>query len=103
MDIAEIAGDEVAAEPPVIGPDPMNMALLWIGFENEGTRSRLRAEGLTTFEEMDSMKEKDIRELLAESYGRRTINDGRFIFGVRRTKHLIGLVHWVQDFGRVSE
>ena len=103
MDIAEIAGDKVATEPPVVDPDPMEMARLWIGFENEATGNRLPAEGrLTTFEDIDSVKEKDIREL-AESYGRRTINDGRFIFGVRRTKHLIGLVHWVQDFGRVSE
>ncbi len=45
---------------------------------------------------------KDICDL-AESYGRRTINDGRFIFGVRRIKRLIGLVPWVQDFGWVSE
>ncbi|KAI2490447.1 hypothetical protein MHU86_24134 [Fragilaria crotonensis] len=102
MDIVGIAGDEVAAEPPVIGADPMDMVLLWIGFENEATRDLLRSEGLTTFVDLESMKEKDIRDL-AESYGRRTINDGRFIFGVRRIKRLIGLIHWVQDFGRVSE
>ena len=48
------------------------------------------------------LKEKDIRDL-AESYGRRTITDGRFIFGLRRIRYLIGLVHWVQDFGRVGQ
>lgn len=54
MDIVGIAGDKVAAEPPVMGPNPMDMALLWIGFENEATRDRLRAEGLTTFADLDS-------------------------------------------------
>jgi hypothetical protein len=47
------------------------------------------------------MREKDIRDL-AESYGRRTIGDGRFIFGICRIKYLIGLVHWVQDFARIN-
>jgi hypothetical protein len=31
------------------------------------------------------------------------VADGCFIFGVCRTKYLIGMVHWVQDFARVSE
>ena len=29
--------------------------------------------------------------------------DGRFIFGLRRIRYLIGLVHWVQDYGRVGQ
>ncbi len=36
-------------------------------------------------------------------YGCRTIADGRIIFGVRRRRYLIGLVHWVQDFVRIGE
>ena len=89
--------------PPVDDPvDPMDTALQWVGFENENTRERLRSEGFESFDDLKSMKEKDIRDL-AESYGRRTVADGRFIFGVRRTKYLIGMIHWVQDFARVSE
>ena len=49
-----------------------------------------------------STKAKDISSL-AESYGRRTVADGRVIFGLRRIRHLIGLIHWVQDFRRVGE
>jgi hypothetical protein len=30
MDIAGIADNEVAAEPAVMGPDPLGKALLWI-------------------------------------------------------------------------
>jgi hypothetical protein len=48
------------------------------------------------------MKEKDIRDL-AQSYGERTIADGWAIFGIRRIRYLIGLIHWVQDFGRIGE
>ena len=50
---------------------------------------------------MKSLIEKDIRDL-AESYGRRTVADGRFIFGIRRTQFLLGLIHWVQDFERIA-
>jgi hypothetical protein len=105
----DIAGppivDVVNPVPPVVPPppavEPMDLALEWIGFGIAATRERIRVEGFGTFEDLNSMKEKDIRDL-AESYGRRTIGDGRFIFGIRRTKYLIGLVHWVQDFTRIN-
>ena len=48
------------------------------------------------------MKENDVRDL-AESYGRRIAANGCFIFGVRRTRYLIGLIHWVQDFVRIGK
>jgi hypothetical protein len=82
-------------------PNPVDLALQWIGFDNLATRNRLRTEGFEAFEDLASMKEKDIRDL-AESYGRRTVADGRFIFGVRRIRYLLGLIHWVQDFKRIS-
>jgi hypothetical protein len=89
--------DEVVIAPPMI-----DTALLWIGFEQEATRERLRTEGFDTFDDLHSMKEKDIRDL-ADSYTRRTVADGRTIFGLKRTRYLIGLIHWVQDFARVGE
>ena len=92
----------VVAPDPVGGADPMDTVLQWIGFGDEGTRERLRNKGIGTFADMRVMKEKDIRDL-AESYGRRTVADGRFIFGLRRIRYLIGLVHWVQGFERVSQ
>ena len=88
-------------DPPDAPPNEMDTALLMIGFENDQVRERLRAEGFETFDDLKSMKEKDIRDL-ADSYTRRTVADGRFIFGVRRIRYLIGIIHWVQDFGRVS-
>jgi hypothetical protein len=80
----------------------MDTALLWIGFDQEVTRERLRAEGFDTFDDLNGMKEKDIRDLV-DSFTRCTVADGRTIFGLKRTRHLIGLIHWVQDFARVGE
>jgi hypothetical protein len=93
--IADI--QEVVDKPPV-----MDTVLMWIGFDQEATRDRLRKEGFESFGDLATMKEKDIRDL-AESYGRRTVADGRSIFGLRRIRYLIGLNHWVQDFARVGE
>lgn len=94
--IAEI--QEVVEEPPV----SMDTVLMWIGFEQEATRNRIREEGFESFDDLATMKEKDIRDL-AESYERRTVADGRYIFGLRHTRYLIGLIHWVQDFARVGQ
>ena len=86
----------------VVDPPVMDTVLTWIGFDQEATRARIRAEGFDTFADLATMKEKDIRDL-AESYGRRTVGDGRMIFGLRRIRYLIGLIHWVQDFARIGE
>ena len=100
MDI-EILEEAVPAAVDV--PNPvMDTILEWIGFEQDATRARIREEGFETFADLATMKEKDIRDL-AESYSRRTLADGRAIFGLRRIRYMIGLVHWVQDFGRIGE
>ena len=95
----------VAVDPPdPIDPDSMHQAaLLWIGFDNNATRDCIQVEDFASFNNLKFIKEKDIRDL-AESYGRRTAAaDGRFLFGVRRIRYLIGMIHWVQDFVRVGE
>jgi hypothetical protein len=98
MDIEELDG-----EPPVVEPaPPMDLILNWIGFEQANIRERIRTEGFESFDDLLAMKEKDIRDL-SESYSRRTVADGRIIFGLRKTRYMIGLIHWVQDFGRVGE
>ena len=52
--IAEI--QEVVEEPPV----SMDTVLMWIGFEQEATRNRIREEGFESFDDLATMKEKDI-------------------------------------------
>jgi hypothetical protein len=95
--VADIPDVADADEPPV-----MDTILTWVGFDQIATRNRIRQEGFGSFDDLMHMKEKDIRDL-ADSYGRRTVADGRVIFGLRRIRYLIGLIHWVQDFARISE
>jgi hypothetical protein len=103
MDILDDPIDPGVDDPPVaVLVNEMDLALQWIGFENEVTRERIQVEGFGTFADLATMKEKDIR-VLAESYGRRTVGDGRFIFGIRLVRFLIRLVHWVQDFACINE
>jgi hypothetical protein len=111
INMAAVNAPQQVILPPAVGDadpndDPnvldMDIALQWIGFNDEATRNRIRIEGFETFEDLKSMKDKDIRDL-AESYGRRTAGDGRFIFGVRRIRYLIGMIHWVQDFARINK
>ena len=97
MDIEVLVEDADEAPTPV-----MDMILAWTGFDQVATRTRIRDEGFDTFADVATMKEKDIRDL-AESYSRRTAADGRAIFGLRRIRYMIGLIHWVQDFGRIGE
>ena len=54
MDIDAIADKE----PPV-----MDTVLTWIGFDQENTRNRIREEGFESFDDLATMKEKDIRVL----------------------------------------
>ena len=77
MDIQEIqVADAAEIQPPPV----MDTILSWIGFDQEATCERIRAEqGFRSFSDLMPMKEKDVRDL-AESYGRRTIEDGRVIF-----------------------
>ena len=101
MDIELLDVGAADAQPPPL-PPVMDTILTWIGFDQEATRVRIREEGFDTFADLATMKEKDIRDL-AESYSRRTVADGRAIFGLRRIRYMIGLIHWAQDFGRVGE
>jgi hypothetical protein len=74
----------------VVAPQMMDTTLLWIGFDQEASE-RIRAEGFNTFDNLSGMKEKDIRDLVVDSYTRRTIADRRTIFGLKRTRYLIEL------------
>ena len=102
--IGPAAADVNVDIPPVEVPalaNLMDTALQWIGFANAATRKQIQTEGFRTFGDLISLNEKDIRDM-NESYSRRTIADGRFIFGTRQIKYLISLVHWVHDLTRIN-
>jgi hypothetical protein len=80
----------------------MDTILQWVGFDNVATRNRLREEGISSFEAIRNLDEKAVTQI-EDSFGRRSVADGRAIFGAGRTGLLIGLVHWVLDQDRLSK
>ncbi len=74
----------------------------WIGFRVDAARNALVNDAFGTFADIRMLSSSDVSDMASE-YARRTNVDGRILFGMRRTKLLKGLVHWVMDFHRVSE
>jgi len=122
MDPNAVAGAVPAAVPPAVPPaaavppvqqaggnpaaqgafTDMEQAVSWIGFNTNIQRNAIVAELGDDLVDIGNMTIKEMGEL-ADSYAKRTVNDGRFIFGLQRTKRLRAFIHWVQDFRRTSE
>ena len=81
--------------------DKMEQTLTWISFKTTSSRDALQIE-TEQFEDMIELTKKDISDI-EYSYSKRTFADGRLIFGLQKTKRLKLMIHWVQDFTRVSE
>ena len=80
----------------------LNQALAWIGFTDAQHQTRIRNEGgFQSLSDFAGVTETDIRNM-AESFEKRTDANGRIIFGMRRIKWMLGIMHWVQDFFRCS-
>ena len=79
----------------------VHQCLEWIGFGDLQHRNAIIDEGgldrLT-----DDINETDIRDM-AESFSKRSPAANHIIFGVRRIKWLISMMHWAQDHQRCSE
>ena len=88
----------MAAVPEI---DQIREILEWIGFANNPDRTSIIQSAFEEYTDIQSLNEKDITEL-SESFSRRTATNGRIDFGIRRTKRLKFMMHWVQDFYRVS-
>ena len=56
---------------------------------------------LESFEFLKVLTEKD-PTTMASDFSKRTAANSRIIFGTMRTKRLKALIHWIQDFYRVS-
>ena len=88
-----------AVPPPEI--DQIGEILTWIGFTDPANRTSIIDDAFNTYADIRSLKEKDISEL-SESFSRRTQANGRIDFGIRRTKKMKFMLHWVHDFYRTS-
>ena len=101
-DFIVAAGDGVDAAlagGPIIG---MESVLQTIGFMAAEERASILAAGLAEYEDFRYLVEKDIRDM-AEEFGKRTVANGRIVFGLGRTKKLTGVMHWIQDCFRADD
>jgi hypothetical protein len=73
-----------------------------IGCDLVAEREGLMDAGLNQFEDFRYLTEKDIRDT-ADDFVKRTIADGRIVFGLGRTKKLVGVLHWIQDCSRADD
>jgi hypothetical protein len=80
----------------------MDYVLNEIGFADEDERTSIMESGIGNFEDFRYLVEKDIRDM-ADEFGKRTVANGRIVFGLGRTKKLTGVMHWVQDCFRASD
>jgi hypothetical protein len=79
----------------------MHFVLDAIGFDEDECGGIMEA-GLSQFEDFCYLVEKDIRDM-ADEFGKRSIAQGRIVFGLGRTKKLTGVMHWVQDRFRAND
>jgi hypothetical protein len=79
----------------------IDQILYWIGFDVEASRNNLRTQSLGTFSDMLSLNVKDVIAMGTDWAGR-TVPNGKFHIGAIRLKYLQALIHWIQDFSRVS-
>ena len=101
MAYVPVAGDtEVNAGISTV--DSMTQILHWIGFRTDEQKESLREDSFESYHDIQSLTEKEVTTM-ATNFASRTAANGRIIFGTRRTKFLKSLVHWTQDFVRVSE
>ena len=74
----------------------------WIGFCGQQNINAMVDDAFSGFSDIHVLTEKGITNM-SSSFASRTQTDGRIIFGTRRTKLLKALIHWNEDFFRVSQ
>ena len=71
--------------------------LRWISFTIEEQRNRTYEYSIESFSDIKMFTEKDISDLSTDFSGR-TKSNGKIHYGMKRTKRMKALLHWVQVF-----
>ena len=79
----------------------IHQMLHWCGFTISTQRVAIFNDSIGSFNDIKMMTPKDITAMQRDFGNRATI--ARINFGVRRTKKLTAMLHFVHDFYRVSE
>lgn len=80
----------------------VHQIIWWIGFRTNAQVNGINTDGVDSWESIEMLTTDDI-DAMAKSFASRPATGGRIIFGTNRTKWLKALLHWVQDFSRISE
>ena len=81
--------------------DSVQQIIHWIGFVTNTQRTAVFDDSIGSWDDIRMFSEKDMNNMARDFAGRTAQGGGRINFGIRRTKKLIGLAHWVQDFYRI--
>jgi len=73
----------------------------WIGFTNDAIRARIINDSIESFDDIRVLSETDITSMTTD-WSSRSPATQRISFGTRRTKLMKALIHWMQDFYRIS-
>ena len=95
-----VAGND-RAPPALDEDDTISQTLFWIGFVTDADRHSIILASLESYEDIRMLSEKDV-QAMAEDYHRRPVGD-RITFGIRRTKLLKALTHWIQKIFNIYE
>ena len=101
MPYVPVQGAGNTAPDDIDESDSMIQILHWIGFRTDAGRQSLIDDAFESFQDIRGLTERDITTMSSDFSGRTAAN-GRIMFGTRRTKGLKALIHWVQDFYRIS-
>ena len=96
-----VIADETV-EDGITEANSLRQILHWIGFRIEAQRTSLVEDCFGSFRDLKALTENDVASM-ASDYAGRTQNNGRMYFGTRRTKCIKALVHWINDFDRISK
>ena len=80
----------------------MIQILHWIGIINPEHRATIIQDCFANFRDLVRLDERNINNMIKE-LSSRTQADGRINLGTKKSKLMMGLLHWAKDFGRVSE
>ena len=95
------AGNVIPAGIPE--QDAMIQILWWIGFRTGAQTTLIYDDGVDSWESIQMLSSDDIDAMAKTFMGRAANSNSRIIFGTNRTKWLKALIHWTQDFYRVSD
>ena len=82
--------------------DSIQQIIHWIDFTNQGQRTNIFDDSIGSWDDICMFDEKHMNNMARDFSGKTIAGGGRINFRIRRTKKLIALVHWVQDFDRIS-